>query len=105
MRDLDLQLQTATELCELAQEVSGEESRWHAEALYLKAKAQFTTPGSPPSLALAVIKRAIKIWKGIPVTNGPSDLNHVMSLLLKATILSKGMNKFREAVKVNKKAA
>ena len=62
-------------------------------------------PDAPPNQAMSTIKRSIHIWKNIPLSGGPKDLNHAMSLLLKASILARQMKKYRWAVKVYRKAS
>ena len=91
--------------CNAIKQYIGESSREHAEALYLKAKAMSMDPDAPPDQAMNTIKRSIHIWKNIPLSGGPKDLNHAMALLLKASILARHMKKYRWAVKVYRKAS
>ena len=100
MKDVVNQLQTAREFCDLVKSHRGPMSREYAEALYLKAKALFIDPESPTSTAFTTVKKACHIWKNIPLSGGPKDLNHAMTLILKAQILTKAMHKYRWAVKV-----
>ena len=63
----------------------------YAEALYLKAKAYYQDKNTPNAVAMTTIKKSIHIWRNTLLTGGPKDLNHAMALILKATILAKGM--------------
>lgn len=105
MKDLINQLETSQEHCEVIKEFKGDRSTEYAEALYLRAKAQFMDPSTPTSIAFSTIKKSLFIWKNTPLTGGPKDLNHAMSLLMKATMLAKEMKDYRWAVKVYRKAA
>ena len=62
-------------------------------------------PNAPPNDAMSTIKSSIHIWRKIPLSGGPKDLNHAMALLLKASILARHMHKYRWAVKVYRKAS
>lgn len=104
MRDIDNQLKTSQEQCEVIKECRGEMSTQYAEALYLRSKAQFQDPNTFTTIAFATIKKSLNIWKNTPLTGGPKDLNHAMALLMKATILAKEMQKYRWSIKVYKKA-
>ena len=55
--------------------------------------------------AMDKVKKSIHIWRSNRQTGGPNDLNHAMSLLLKASILKDTMKRYRWAVKVYRKAA
>ena len=55
---------------------------------------------------MSTVKKCLHIWRNTPLTSGPKDLQHVLALLLKATLLgSERLNKHREAIKVFEKAA
>ena len=91
MKDTVNQMAISNQYCSAIKQYIGETSREHAEALYLKAKALSMDPETPPTQAMSTIKRSIHIWKNIPLSGGPKDLNHAMSLLLKASILARHM--------------
>ena len=48
--------------------------------------------------------KGIRIAQNIPLAKGPQDLNLAMMFLLKATIYSESLTKYKEAAKVYQKA-
>ena len=106
MKDLVGALQTADDFCNATKSICGELSREYAEALYLKAKAQYNDPMTLTSSAMSTVRKCLHIWKNTPLSGGPNDLPHVLALLLKATFLgSEKVQKHREAIKAFQKAA
>ena len=105
MKDYVNQQETSQAHCEMVKLHCGEMSTEYAEALYLKAKALQSDPDSSTEKAFSVIKQSIHIWTNTPQTGGPRDLQHAMSLIMKATILCKDLKKYRWSIKVYRKAA
>lgn len=106
MRDLNSALEVSDEFCEATLEHCGELSLEYAEALYLKAKAQYNDPGTLKTSAMKTVKKCLHVWNNTPLTGGPKDLPHVLALLLKATFMGcDKINKHREAIKAFRKAA
>lgn len=79
-------------------------SRDYGEALYVKAKAIMADPEVLASSAMVTVKKSIHVFRNIPLTGGPKDLNHAMALILKGTILAKLQQKYRWAIKCHRKA-
>ena len=106
MQDVNGVMEATEEYIESSKAASGPMSDDHAYAIYLKAKAQHSDKDTMKRQALQTIRKCLTIWKNTPQTGQSRDLNHVLALLLKASILeSEQLKKYREAIKVFRKAA